>query len=87
MVTTGNDVIQLLLAIPLTFVAGRGHRPRWLALGMLGAVLGCFLASVPHFLFGSGHTTVTTATSLPNTLLFEVHDNSENPFPFIRNIM
>lgn len=54
LVTTGNDLVQLVLAVHITFLAGQGHRPRWLALGMLAAALGCLLAVMPHFLFGAG---------------------------------
>ncbi|KAK3870976.1 hypothetical protein Pcinc_023849 [Petrolisthes cinctipes] len=83
LVTTGNDVIQLVFAVPLTFMAGRGHRPRWLALGMIGAVVGCLFASLPHFIFGSGHTTTssstttttTTTISLQNASVLQVQNN------------
>lgn len=53
-VTTGNDLVQLFLGIPLAYAAGRGHRPRWLALSMLGAAAACLLATSPHFIFGAG---------------------------------
>ncbi|XP_069178029.1 solute carrier organic anion transporter family member 74D isoform X1 [Procambarus clarkii] len=54
LVTTGNDVIQLVLAVHMSFLAGQGHRPRWLALSMLCAAVGCFLAATPHIIFGAG---------------------------------
>lgn len=53
-VTTGNDLAQVFLGIPLAYAAGRGHRPRWLALSMLGAASACLLAASPHFIFGPG---------------------------------
>lgn len=53
-ITTGNDLVQLFFGIPLAYVAGRGHRPRWLALSMLGATVACLLATSPHFIFGPG---------------------------------
>ncbi|KAG0722494.1 Solute carrier organic anion transporter family member 4C1 [Chionoecetes opilio] len=53
-ITTGNDLVQLFLGIPLAYAAGRGHRPRWLALSMLGATAACLLATTPHFIFGPG---------------------------------
>ncbi|XP_069992440.1 solute carrier organic anion transporter family member 74D isoform X1 [Penaeus vannamei] len=62
-VTTGNDVIQLLLSIHITFVAGRGHRPRWLALGMFCAALGCLLAVIPHIVFGAGDLPIQPLTA------------------------
>ncbi|XP_064116181.1 solute carrier organic anion transporter family member 74D-like isoform X2 [Macrobrachium nipponense] len=52
--TTGNDLVQLLLSVHITYLAGKGHRPRWLAVGMLGATIGCCLAATPHFIFGEG---------------------------------
>ncbi|XP_042209705.1 solute carrier organic anion transporter family member 1C1-like isoform X2 [Homarus americanus] len=81
LVTTGNDVIQLVLALHISFLAGRGHRPRWLALSMLCAALGCLLAAIPHFIFGAGDLVSlqqdnTNSTHPPSKELCGFSDNS-----------
>ncbi|XP_045136417.1 solute carrier organic anion transporter family member 74D-like isoform X2 [Portunus trituberculatus] len=63
-ITTGNDLVQLFFGIPLAYVAGRGHRPRWLALSMLGATAACLLATSPHFIFGPGDTAAAVTQDL-----------------------
>ncbi|KAJ8984527.1 hypothetical protein NQ317_010998 [Molorchus minor] len=68
-ITVGNDLSQLLVSVILSYYAGRGHRPRWMALGMYTVVLFCLLTALPHFLYGAG----TDALSL--TL---EHRTSEN---------
>uniref|UniRef100_A0A0P4W833 Solute carrier organic anion transporter family member n=1 Tax=Scylla olivacea TaxID=85551 RepID=A0A0P4W833_SCYOL len=63
-ITTGNDLVQLFFGIPLAYVAGRGHRPRWLALSMLGATVACLLATSPHFIFGPGDAAAAVTQDL-----------------------
>lgn len=70
MITVGNDLSQLLVSVILSYYAGRGHRPRWMALGMYTVVLFCLLTALPHFLYGAG----TDALSL--TLEHRTNDNS-----------
>ncbi|CAL4058697.1 unnamed protein product, partial [Meganyctiphanes norvegica] len=53
-ISTGNDVVQLFLSLHISYFAGQGHRPRWLAAGMFLAAFGTILAASPHFIFGSG---------------------------------
>ncbi|CAH0562581.1 unnamed protein product [Brassicogethes aeneus] len=53
-ITVGNDLSQLLLSVILSYYTGRGHRPRWMALGMYTVVLFCLLTALPHFLYGPG---------------------------------
>lgn len=53
-ITVGNDISQMLASVLLTYYAGRGHRPRWMAFGMYTVVLYCLLTALPHFLYGSG---------------------------------
>lgn len=69
-ITTGNDLVQLFLGIPLSYVAGRGHRPRWLSLSMLGATAACLLAASPHFIFGPGDI-AAAATQDDHTTAYE----------------
>lgn len=68
----GNDLSQLLLSVILSYYAGRGHRPRWMALGMYTVVMFCLLTALPHFLYGPG----TDALSLT----FEHGTNGNDSF-------
>ncbi|KAK7073025.1 hypothetical protein SK128_006765 [Halocaridina rubra] len=53
-ISTGNDVLQLFLSLPVAYAAGYGHRPRWLGWGTLLAASGCFFIISPHLIFGAG---------------------------------
>lgn len=55
--TTGTllaatEVGQICTALLLTYFAGRGHRPRWIACGMVLFALGCLGCALPHFMLG-----------------------------------
>lgn len=69
-ITVGNDLSQLLVSVILSYYAGRGHRPRWMALGMYTVVLFCLLTALPHFLYGAG------ADALSLTLEHRTNDNA-----------
>ncbi|XP_068244719.1 solute carrier organic anion transporter family member 74D-like [Palaemon carinicauda] len=74
--TTGNDLVQLALSVHITYLAGKGHRPRWLAVGMLGATIGCVLAATPHFIFGEGdHVSSHDAQQSPKSILTAKNKN------------
>lgn len=53
-ISVGNNFSSLFLSATLSYYAGKGHRPRWLAVGMYSAVLFCLLSALPHFLYGPG---------------------------------
>ncbi|XP_050314315.1 solute carrier organic anion transporter family member 74D-like [Anthonomus grandis grandis] len=53
-ISVGNDLSQLLMSVILSYYTGRGHRPRWMALGMYTVVLFCIITALPHFLYGPG---------------------------------
>lgn len=53
-ISIGNDISQLLVSAILSYYAGRGHRPRWIAIGLYTVVLHCLLIALPHFLYGAG---------------------------------
>lgn len=36
-----------------------GHRPRWIALGVLSMVLYCLISAVPHFIYGPGEDAIS----------------------------
>ena len=47
-------MVQIFLSLHVAQIAGRGHRPRWLAFGLLLTVVACFLFALPHFVYGEG---------------------------------
>ncbi|KAJ8669937.1 hypothetical protein QAD02_001196 [Eretmocerus hayati] len=53
-ITVGNDISQLLVSVVLSYYAGKGHRPRWIAFGIYTVVMFCILTMLPHFLYGPG---------------------------------
>lgn len=48
-----SEVGQICTSLFLTYFAGRGHRPRWIACGMLLFSIAAFGSVSPHFLFRS----------------------------------
>ncbi|KAF3425089.1 hypothetical protein E2986_03669 [Frieseomelitta varia] len=54
LISVGNDISQLFVSVVLSYYAGRGHRPRWIAFGIYTVVLFCCLTMLPHFLYGPG---------------------------------
>lgn len=50
------------MSVILSYYAGRGHRPRWMALGMYTVVLFCLLTALPHFLYGAGEDALSLTT-------------------------
>lgn len=47
-----TEVGQICTALLLTYYAGSGHRPRWIALGMVIFAIGSLGCALPHFIFG-----------------------------------
>lgn len=46
-----SEVGQICTSLILTYYAGRGHRPRWIACGMFLFALAAFGSVSPHFIF------------------------------------
>ncbi|XP_055379740.1 solute carrier organic anion transporter family member 74D-like isoform X2 [Condylostylus longicornis] len=53
-ITVGNDISQLFVSAALSYYAGKGHRPRWIGIGLITIVAFCFLTALPHFIYGPG---------------------------------
>ncbi|XP_034248496.1 solute carrier organic anion transporter family member 74D [Thrips palmi] len=53
-ITVGNDFTQLFVSVFLSYYAGKGHRPRWIAFGIYTVVLYCLLTALPHLMYGPG---------------------------------
>ncbi|XP_037717409.1 solute carrier organic anion transporter family member 74D [Drosophila subpulchrella] len=54
LITVGNDISTVFSSAFLSYYASRGHRPRWVALGLLIIALFCLLMLTPHFFYGPG---------------------------------
>nr|XP_053647821.1 solute carrier organic anion transporter family member 4A1-like [Cherax quadricarinatus] len=69
-ILSGNDISQVILAMILGYYGNYGHRPRWLGFGVLCAAVSCFVAALPHFIYGPGQDAVdivdATYTGLGN---------------------
>ncbi|XP_059622635.1 solute carrier organic anion transporter family member 74D-like [Phlebotomus argentipes] len=50
----GHEIVLIVVAICVTYFAGKGHKPRWIGVGLLATTLSCFLMAVPHFIYGGG---------------------------------
>lgn len=51
-------MIQLIPAIFVSYVAAKGHRPRWIAFGVLIQSISCLLTALPHFIYGAGEDAI-----------------------------
>ncbi|XP_071480109.1 solute carrier organic anion transporter family member 5A1-like, partial [Diadema antillarum] len=45
-----SDVAGIIFVLPLSYYGQRGHRPKWIATGLMLTSLGTFLCAMPHFL-------------------------------------
>ncbi|VVC95895.1 solute carrier organic anion transporter family member 74D isoform X2 [Leptidea sinapis] len=50
---SATEIGQICTALFLTYLAGRGHRPRWIACMMLVLAVGVVGCVVPHMLYGT----------------------------------
>ncbi|KFM63758.1 hypothetical protein X975_24263, partial [Stegodyphus mimosarum] len=53
-IMSATEIGQIGGALLLTYYGGQGHRPKWIACGMLVFAAASILCSTPHFLFGIG---------------------------------
>ncbi|GAB0091795.1 hypothetical protein DMENIID0001_066770 [Sergentomyia squamirostris] len=53
-ISVGNDISLMLVSIFVTYYAGKGHKPRWMAAGMFMLSAFCLLTALPHFIYGGG---------------------------------
>lgn len=68
-----SEIGQIFTSLLLTYYAGRGHRPRWIACGMFLFSIAAFGSVSPHFLFGSQ---LYNNRGMPtNSLALEQHQN------------
>jgi hypothetical protein len=51
-IMSATEIGQIGSSLLLTYYGGQGHRPKWIAWGMVLFALSSFTCSLPHFLFG-----------------------------------
>lgn len=71
-----DDIGTILSAVTLTYYASRGHKPRWIAVGLLFMAGYCALFSLPYFICGAPEALQFTEEhgSVPNV------KNTSDPF-------
>ncbi|CAG9855221.1 unnamed protein product [Phyllotreta striolata] len=74
-ISVGNDVSQLLVSAILSYYAGRGHRPRWMAFGMYTVVLFCLITALPHYLYGAGEDALSLTEENKNSNNYSTYTN------------
>ncbi|XP_001601987.2 solute carrier organic anion transporter family member 74D [Nasonia vitripennis] len=52
MIMSATEVGQIGSSLLLTYYGGQGHRPRWIASGMVLFAVSSFTCSMPHFIYG-----------------------------------
>uniref|UniRef100_A0A1I8PJB5 Solute carrier organic anion transporter family member n=1 Tax=Stomoxys calcitrans TaxID=35570 RepID=A0A1I8PJB5_STOCA len=71
---SASEMGQISTAMLLTYFAGRGHRPRWIACGMVLFSIAAFACALPHFIFGKDllqTTAILANKNVPTTTLKE----------------
>lgn len=51
-IMSATEIGQIGSCLLLTYYGGQGHRPKWIALGMILFAAGSFTCSLPHFIYG-----------------------------------
>lgn len=52
-IMSATEIGQIGSSLLLTYYGGQGHRPRWIACGMVLFALSSFTCSLPHFIYGT----------------------------------
>ncbi|XP_055706090.1 solute carrier organic anion transporter family member 74D-like [Phlebotomus papatasi] len=50
----GHEMVMIFVAICVTYLAGKGHKPRWIGIGLIATSISCLLMAFPHFIYGGG---------------------------------
>ncbi|XP_044764845.1 solute carrier organic anion transporter family member 74D-like [Coccinella septempunctata] len=88
MIMSATEIGQIGSSLLLTYYGGQGHRPKWIAGGMMLFALSTFTCSLPHFIYGkqlinanelSGLTTdPNTCTASPDAV--KIYACGDNPW-------
>lgn len=77
-IMSATEIGQIGSSLLLTYYGGQGHRPKWIAWGMILFAVSSFTCSIPHFIFGE-------QLILQNEMLFSGVEpgrmNSTDPIP------
>jgi MFS family permease len=52
LIMSATELGQIGSSLLLTYYGGQGHRPKWIAWGMILFAASSFTCSMPHFIFG-----------------------------------
>ncbi|XP_037720035.1 solute carrier organic anion transporter family member 74D [Drosophila subpulchrella] len=74
---SASEMGQICTAMLLTYFAGRGHRPRWIACGMVLFSIAAFSCALPHFIFGEQlmHSSVILQQPQSSSSLWQANPN------------
>lgn len=93
-IMSATEIGQIGSSLLLTYYGGQGHRPKWIAWGMLLFAASSFICSLPHFIYGKqliNSNDLTRITKEPdickavnydidNLVNYDVCGNSSMPF-------
>lgn len=52
LIMSATEIGQIGSSLLMTYFAGQGHRPKWIAWGTILFAVSSFTCSMPHFIFG-----------------------------------
>lgn len=78
-ISTGNDISSVFVSAILSYYGGKSHRPHWMAMGLVGLAIFCFMNVVPHWLYGAGED------ALLLTVEHEAEYRGNNSTAFLEN--
>jgi MFS family permease len=66
-IMSATEIGQIGSSLLLTYYGGQGHRPKWIAWGMVLFAVSSFTCSLPHFIFGDQllHANGLLVTGMP----------------------
>lgn len=93
-IMSATEIGQIGSSLLLTYYGGQGHRPKWIAWGMLLFAISSFMCSLPHFIYGKqliNSNDLTGITKEPNickavgfddipSLQYDMCGNTTHPF-------
>ncbi|XP_077990525.1 solute carrier organic anion transporter family member 4A1-like [Glandiceps talaboti] len=62
-IVSSYAIAVLIVLIPVTYIGGHGHKPKWLGYSAFIMGLGSFLFALPHFTAGLYHSNYNTTSS------------------------
>ncbi|XP_011496966.1 PREDICTED: solute carrier organic anion transporter family member 3A1 isoform X2 [Ceratosolen solmsi marchali] len=82
LIMSATELGQIGSSLLLTYYGGQGHRPKWIAWGMILFAASSFTCSMPHFIFGEQLIKQNELLFNGGTLSGEVNGtNVTNPIP------